>query len=126
MKYLIMIFSNPESRRIWEQFSDAERERGWAEHFNLVDDLAASGELVAVHGLVDPSRSKRVFVRDGVTVATDGPFAESKEYLAGFFVVECESIERAVEHAGRIPEAAHGLVEVRPVIDASGPTGRFS
>jgi hypothetical protein len=55
-------------------------------------------------------------VRDGELMTTDGPFAEVKEYLAGIYVVDCDSIERAVEVAGRVPEAEHGLVEVRPVL----------
>jgi hypothetical protein len=49
-------------------------------------------------------------------MTTDGPFAESKEFLAGFFLVDCASLDRAIEHASRIPEAASGLVEVRPVM----------
>ena len=59
-------------------------------------------------------------MQDGRTLTTDGPFAEAKEVLAGFFLVECESIDRAIEHAARVPEAALGLVEVRPVMDLSG------
>jgi hypothetical protein len=60
-------------------------------------------------------------VDEGRTMTTDGPFAEGKEHLAGFFLLECESIDRAVEHAARLPEAAFGLVEVRPVRDLSDP-----
>jgi hypothetical protein len=60
-------------------------------------------------------------VKDGRTITTDGPFAELKEHLAGFYLLDCESIERAVEIAARIPEAALGLVEVRPVMDISAP-----
>jgi hypothetical protein len=59
-------------------------------------------------------------VLDGRTMTTDGPFAEVKEQLAGFFLIECESFERAIEHAARVPEATLGLVEVRPVMDLSG------
>ena len=70
--------------------------------------------------LADPSLATRVSVREGRTMTTDGPFAEVKEQLAGFFLIECESIERAVEVAARVPEAAYGLVEVRPVLALSG------
>ena len=59
-------------------------------------------------------------MRDGQTVSTDGPFAEAKELLAGFYLVECEGIDRAVEIAGRLPEAEFGLIEVRPVLDLGG------
>ena len=70
--------------------------------------------------LADPSLTKRVAVREGEMMTTDGPFAEAKELLAGFFLVECESMERALEHAARVPEAEFGLVEVRPVLDLGG------
>lgn len=69
----------------------------------------------------DPSLTKRLVVREGQLLATDGPFAEMKEELAGFFLVECESVERAVEIASRIPEARLGLVEGRPVMTYQMP-----
>jgi len=62
----------------------------------------------------------RVRLRDGETMTTDGPFAEVKEQLAGFYLVECESLERAVELAARVPDAAFTDVEVRPVLDLRG------
>ncbi|MEU9826051.1 YciI family protein [Micromonospora chersina] len=120
MKYLILIYSNPRSRDIWDNFSDAERAEGWRLHGALVEDLAEAGELVVVEGLAEPSKSRTVQVTDGRTVTSDGPFAEAKEYLAGFFLIECESMERAIEHASRIPEATLGLVEVRPVLAPGG------
>ena len=70
-------------------------------------------------GLADPELAKRVSVRDGTTISSDGPFAEVKEYLAGFYLVECESIDRAVELAALVPDAWTGSVEVRPVFDLS-------
>ncbi|MGI8624854.1 MAG: YciI family protein [Solirubrobacteraceae bacterium] len=81
--------------------------------------LAESGELIVSEGLADPSLAKSVSVREGQTMTTDGPFAEAKEYLAGFYLIECESIERAVELAARAPDAATGAVEVRPIFDLS-------
>jgi hypothetical protein len=119
MKYLILIYSNPMSRAAWDGFSDAQRADGLRVYAALKEDLVASGEMIVSEALADPSRAKRVLVRDGQTMTTDGPFAEVKEHLAGFFLVECESIERAVEHAARVPEAAAGLVEVRPVMTYS-------
>jgi len=119
MKYLILIYSNPASREIWEGFSDAQRAEGYRVYDALDEDLAASGEMIVSEALADPSLAKRVSVREGRTMTTDGPFAEVKELLVGFYLVECESIDRAVEHAARIPEATLGLVEVRPVLDLS-------
>jgi hypothetical protein len=120
MKYLILIWSNPESREIWESFSAEERSEGFAYYAALAEDLEASGELIVTEALADPSLTKRVTVREGQTMTSDGPFAEAKELLAGFFLVECESAERAVEIAARVPEAELGLVEMRPVMDLSG------
>jgi hypothetical protein len=120
MKYLILIWSNPASREIWESFSSDERAEGLAYYAALVEDLEASGELIVTEALADPSLTKRVEVREGQTMTSDGPFAEAKELLAGFFLVECESADRAVDIAARVPEAELGLVEMRPVMDLSG------
>jgi len=117
VKYLIMIYSNPMSRRAWEGLSDAQRVELGLGHRALTESLAESGELVVSEGLADPSLGKRVTVRDGRTMTTDGPFAEVKEHLAGFYLVECETMERAIEHAAKAPDAAYGGVEVRPVLD---------
>jgi hypothetical protein len=60
-----------------------------------------------------------VSVRDGQVIASDGPFAEVKEYLAGFYLIECDTIDEAIEHAAHVPDAQFGEVEVRPVLDLS-------
>jgi hypothetical protein len=120
VKYVILIHSNPASREIWEGFSEDAKAEGFRHYGRIVEDLVASGELVVTHALADPSLATTVTVRDGATVATDGPFAEAKEQLAGFFLVECETPERAVEIAARMPEAHFGLIEVRPVLDLGG------
>jgi hypothetical protein len=117
VKYLILIHSNPGFLALWERLSDAERIEFGRGHFALTDDLAASGELIVSEGLADPSLAKRVSVRDGRTMTSDGPFAEVKEHLAGFYLIEVDSMERAVELAARVPDAAWGEVEVRPVLD---------
>jgi hypothetical protein len=120
VKYLILIYSNPASREIWEGFSDDQRAEGLRYYAALVEDLAASGELIVSEALADPSLTRRVSVRDGETLTSDGPFAEAKELLAGFFLVDCDSAERAVEVAARVPEAELGLVEVRPILNLRG------
>jgi hypothetical protein len=117
MKYLILIYDNPASRKLWEGLPAAQRADGLALYAALREDLAASGELIVSEALADPELTTQVAVRDGQTLTTDGPFAEVKEFLAGFFLIECDSLERAVEHAARVPEADFGRVEVRPVMD---------
>lgn len=114
MKYLILIYNNP---TVWDDLSDDQRVTYGRGHGLLTEDLTASGELIVSEALADPSLGKRVTVRDGKTMTSDGPFAEMKEHLAGFYLIDCESIERAIEHAARLPGAAYGLVEVRPVME---------
>jgi hypothetical protein len=118
MKFVILIHHNPKARQMWAELSRAERSEGLAAYAALIEDLEASGEMIVSEALADPSLARRVRVKDGETITSDGPFAEVKEHLAGFFLIECDSIDRAVEYAARIPEAAHMDVEVRPVLDA--------
>lgn len=120
MKYLILIHTNPASLKVWEGLSEDQRTEFGRGHMALTESLAESGELIVSEGLADPSTAKYVSVREGKTLTSDGPFAEVKEHLAGFYLIECDSIERAIEHAARAPDAAYGYVEVRPILDMSG------
>ena len=115
MKYVVLIYSNAGSRKLWEQFSEAERGAGLAYYAGIDAELEASGELVASQALADPATTKRVRVDEGRTFTTDGPFAEAKEHLAGIYLLDVADEQRAVEIEARLPEAALGLVEVRPV-----------
>ncbi|MEU4836409.1 YciI family protein [Streptosporangium sp. NPDC023615] len=120
MKYVILIYSNPESRRLWSEFPAERRREGLGAYAVLNEALAATGELIVAEALADPATGRRVRVEEGRTTSTDGPFAEVKEVVAGFYLVECDGADRAVEIAARVPEAAMGLVEVRPVTALSG------
>ena len=112
-----MIHSNPRFRELWEDLPDEKKAEFGRSHLALSRALEESGELVVSDGLADPAEAKCVTVRDGETVATDGPFAEVKEHLVGFYLVECDSMERALEHAARVPDARYGKVEVRPLLN---------
>jgi hypothetical protein len=120
MKYLILIYTNPASREAWAQFSEADRAAGLQAYERLNEELAASGELIVTEALADPSQGVKVSVREGRTMTSDGPFAEAKEALAGFFLIECESIERAIEVAASVPDVHVNTVEVRPAMALSG------
>jgi hypothetical protein len=116
VKYVVLIYNNADSRQLWQQFSETERGEGLAYYARLTAELEASGELVVSEALADLSTTKRVRVDEsGRTLTTDGPFAEAKEHLAGFYLLDVASEERAVEIAAKVPEATLGLVEVRPV-----------
>jgi hypothetical protein len=115
VKYVILIYQNPVSRAMWERLSADQRAAGWAAYAELNEELAASGELIASEALAEG-----ITVHKGAPIASDGPFAEAKEHLAGFYLLECASLDRAVEIARRIPEAEHIDIEVRPVLTLSG------
>jgi hypothetical protein len=86
----------------------------------LNEDLAESGELIVTEALAEASTGKRVTVQNGRTLTSDGPFAEAKEQLAGFYLVDCETIDRAIEIAARVPGVPPLEVEVRPVLSYGG------
>ena len=119
MKYLLLIYHNPEARQLWESFTEEQQAEGLALYAALNNDLATTGELIVTEALEDPSAASRVSVTDGRTVAGDGPYVETKEHLAGFYLVDVASRERAIEIAARIPEAAIGGIEVRPILSYS-------
>ncbi|MGC4942983.1 YciI family protein [Kribbella sp. DT2] len=119
MKFLILIYGNPEGRALWNQLSEEQRRESMSGYAELENALTAEGELIASESLDDPALTRQVRVRDGKAVTTDGPFAEIKEQLAGFYLVDCDTVERATEIVTRIPEAAYSIVEIRPVRDLS-------
>ncbi|MEO9139602.1 MAG: YciI family protein [Jatrophihabitans sp.] len=119
MKYLIMIQSNPHFLQRWEGLTDAQREDFGRGHLRLRRELTESGELVASAALAEPALAKRVTSRDGQVHSVDGPFAEAKEHLAGFYLVDVPDAARAEAIAARVPDAVWGLVEIRPVMDTS-------
>nr|WP_238355893.1 YciI family protein [Kribbella sandramycini] len=116
---MVLIYGNPESRAVWDALSDEQKQEGMAGYARLHEALAERSELLASESLDDPGATKQVLVRDGRPLTTDGPFAEVKEQLAGFYLLDCESMERAVEIVALIPEAPYSVVEVRPVRDLS-------
>ncbi|GAA2053541.1 YciI family protein [Catenulispora yoronensis] len=114
MKYLLLINNDPATLAA---LSEQEQQELMSEVESLMAEISASGELLGGQALADASQTKTVRVRGGSVTATDGPFAEAKECLAGTLMVECETVERAVEIASRWPDAKFGAMEVRPIID---------
>ena len=117
MKYLLMIYLNDS---MFESLTEDERNAIFAGHDTLIQKIRESGEFVGTAALTNPTQSKTVRVREGGTSVTDGPYIETKEYLAGYYAVDCESTQRAIELAAMIPDAALTAIEVRPVMDESG------
>jgi len=117
VKYVLLIYNSPGA---FDALPEEERNALMAEFDAATKELTESGELIGGVALADPANSKTVRVRGGVPATTDGPFAEAKEQLAGYYVVDCESIERATEIAARDPASRLWAVEVRPVMDEAG------
>jgi hypothetical protein len=120
MKYLILIQSNPRSLAAWDTMSDDERMDFGRAHLRLSAEMEEAGVLVASEGLADPELARWVSVRDGRTMASDGPFAEVKEHLAGFYLIDSPGMDEAIAWAAKVPDARYTEVEVRPVLDMSG------
>ncbi|MRH87442.1 hypothetical protein GFY24_08220 [Nocardia sp. SYP-A9097] len=115
MQFLLIMHSNPQ---IWDALTEQERNEVMSGHGAFMETVKKSGEMISTTALADPSQSAVVRVRGGVPAVTDGPYLEAKEYLGGYYLVECASRERAVELATLIPDArVEGLgIEVRPVV----------
>jgi len=101
-----------------EPAAQAERERQLPLFLELHRSLRDAGLLVGVKALRSTESATSVRVRDGRTGVTDGPFAVTKEVLAGYYVLDCADLDEALEHAARIPAAGWGTIEVRPVVPA--------
>jgi hypothetical protein len=112
VKFMALIYADENA---WESFSDAEREAGYELYRAFADQARGAGALVGGDELGSTRDATTVRVRDGETLVTDGPYAEVKEALGGYFVLEAESTEQALELAAKIPGAHHGTVELRPV-----------
>src|SRR5258708_3859381 len=119
MQFLISLHINP---AVLDALTDEEKAAIGGGHGKFIEALKMSGELITTQALVDPSQAAVVSVRNGQPAVTDGPFLESKEYLGGFYLIDCENKERAIELAAQIPDAAiEGLgVEVRQGMFADG------
>jgi hypothetical protein len=119
MKFLLIMHLNPD---VWDGLTEEERSEIGGGHGAFIDAITNSGEMITTQALADPSQSAVVRVRGGQPVVTDGPYLEAKEYLGGFYLVDCESRERALELAAMIPDAkVEGMgIEVRPVMFSAG------
>jgi hypothetical protein len=110
MQYILLIYSDENA------LSEAERQACYEESTKLAHDLAASGHYRGASPLEPTATATSVRVREGKRFTTDGPFAETREQLGGFFLVEAASLDEAIGIAARIPMARKGTIEVRPVI----------
>lgn len=118
MRYLCLIY---DEERTIAAMPKAEMDGFMGEYFAFTNAIKASGHYVAGEALQPVSTATTLRIRNGKTSTTDGPFAETKEQLGGFYMIEARDLNEALQIAGRIPSARYGSIEVRPVVDFSQP-----
>ena len=114
MKYMLLVYADENA------LSEVEREHCYKESTQLIRDIDANGKFVSASPLHPTQTATSVRVREGKHILTDGPFAETKEQLGGYFIVNAEDLDDAIQIAGRIPAARWGTIEVRPLISLPG------
>ncbi len=117
MRYMLLIY-NAESD--WHALSPEEQGKIYNEYMAYTEDIKTHGQHLAGDPLQPVATATTVRVRDGKTLTTDGPFAETKEQLGGYYMVDAKDLDEAIALAARIPGARHGSVEVRPVWELGG------
>jgi hypothetical protein len=110
MRYALLVCVDED-----QELSEEQVERQYVEFADFQDEMTARGALIARERLRPTSLSTTVRVRDEGLVVSDGPFAETKEQIAGFYIIDCEDLDEAIEIASRNPAARYGTIEVRPV-----------
>ncbi|MPZ93996.1 MAG: YciI family protein [Propionibacteriales bacterium] len=118
MQYALLIYGN---EKAGADASPEENDAVMGEYLAYGEWLKGQGWQRGGEALEPTTEATTVQVRDGSTTTTDGPFAETREQLGGFYLVECDSLDEAIEAASRIPAAKSGSIEVRPVVDFSQP-----
>jgi hypothetical protein len=113
MQYMLLIH---DVEADWGRLSEEERNGFMQEYFDFTNELRESGAYVTASQLQPTSTAVTVQVQDGETLTTDGPFAETKEQLGGYYLIDVESQDEAIEWAAKIPSARFGKVEVRPLV----------
>lgn len=114
MQYMMLVYLDEQA------LSEAERESCYRESTQLAQELSASGHYLAAAPLQPTSTATSVQVRDGKRLVTDGPFAETREQLGGYFLIEASDLDEAIAIAARIPIARRGTIEIRPVVELTG------
>ena len=118
MKYMLLIYHDEIA---WDALTEAERQQIYLEYRQLIQELQTSGKYLGGDQLQATSTASTVRVRKGKPMVTDGPFAETREQLGGFFMIEVMDMTEASAIAARIPAAREGSIEIRPVVESSQP-----
>lgn len=111
MKYMLLIYAD---EQVW---TEVERAQCYGDSTQLAHQLKAAGKYISASPLQPVSTATSVQVREGKRLVTDGPFAETREQLGGYFMIEAKNLDEAIEISGKIPGARKGTVEIRPVVE---------
>lgn len=114
MKYMMLVYMNEQA------MNEAERAQCYTESARLTQELHAQGQYVAAAPLHPVGTATSVRVRDGRPLVTDGPFAETREQLGGFYIIDAKNLDEAIAVAARIPPAKKGTIEIRPILEIPG------
>jgi hypothetical protein len=117
MKYMLLCYDD---ERAWERAGKAAHEAAMQEAVRLTHEINAQGRYLAAAPLYPASSATSVRIRDGKQLVTDGPFAETREVLGGYYLIDVENLDEAIQIAGRHPGARVGTVEIRPVLEIPG------
>jgi hypothetical protein len=114
MKYALLIYA---AEKEWTEKSKEEQGSIYNEYWNYSIELKNSGRMVSCEPLDPTSTATTIRVRDGKTIPTDGPFADTKEQLGGIYVIDAKDLDEAIEWASKIPDARTGSIEIRPLMN---------
>jgi len=114
MQYMLLIY---DVEKTWEDMPEAEKNRLFGEYMKFTNDIKASGHFIAGDALQPVRTATSVRVRGGKTSTTDGPFAETREQLGGYYLVNAKDLDEATKIAAKIPSATIGTIEIRPVMN---------
>lgn len=117
MKYLLLIYMGEKA------INEAERQQCYLDSTRLAHELSEAGQFIGANPLQPVATAKSVRMREGKRLLTDGPFAETREQLGGYFLIDAADLDAAISVAARIPAAKWGTVEIRPIIEIPGLPG---
>jgi hypothetical protein len=112
MQYLLLIY---DTEKLYQQMPETELARLLSDYNDFTAELTASGKMLGANRLRDVATATTVRVRDGKRELTDGPFAETREQLGGYYLIEAKDLDEATAIAAKIPSAKHGSIEIRPI-----------
>jgi len=118
MKYMLLIYDD---EKTWAKFSESDRQKLFTEYGQFTQQIRDGGQYQAGAPLQPTSAATSVRMRDGKRLVTDGPFAETREQLGGYYLINAKDLDEAIAIAARIPSARLGTIEVRPVMEMAMP-----